>query len=163
MPILHHSSWIVFQNLFSAFGNEKYPMNEQWRFVVTFNEVLIYLSYCNRKINSFTAQLIGMIVQNGCRVYRKTPKWVRDTSKILLYGKSKKDRKKLKLFHSIYQQNILKLVFEEEILALKEKDIDKVELHIIKASSYKYKSSAISIYLAKKVSETAITYISNLA
>ncbi|GFT97619.1 RNase H domain-containing protein [Trichonephila clavipes] len=53
-----------------------------------------------------------------------------------------------------YQQNILKPIFDKEIPTLHRKDIDKVELHIDKASSNTSKSTTAKI--AKKHSETGI-------
>ncbi|GFW88168.1 uncharacterized protein TNCV_3500571 [Trichonephila clavipes] len=64
---------------------------------------------------------------------------------------------KTKINSRYYQQNILEPIFEEEIPTLYGKDIDKVELHMDKASSHTSKSNAD--YLTKKESETIINCI----
>ncbi|GFU67689.1 hypothetical protein TNCV_4327431 [Trichonephila clavipes] len=52
------------------------------------------------------------------------------------------------------KKNILELIFEEEIPALNGNIIDKVELHMDRASNHMSKST--TAYLAKKESETGI-------
>ena len=71
--------------------------------------------------------------------------------------KIKKVSSKAKINSLYYQQNILELLFEEEIPALYGKDIDKVKLHMDKASCHT--STSTTAYLAKKESETGIKCI----
>ncbi|GFX34187.1 uncharacterized protein TNCV_2893941 [Trichonephila clavipes] len=113
---------------------EKQLATGKWKFGVTLDEEWVYLSDCNnnKKVKFSIAQLTGMI--GGVVVVDVV---FADTSKRIL-------------------QNILESIFEE-IPTLYGKDIDKVELHMDKASSHTSKSTAA--YLAKKESETEIKHI----
>ncbi|GFV59020.1 uncharacterized protein TNCV_1814091 [Trichonephila clavipes] len=71
--------------------------------------------------------------------------------------KIKKASSKAKINSLYYQQNILESIFKEEIPTLYGKHIDKVELHMNKASSHTSKSTAA--YLPKTESETGIKCI----
>ncbi|GFX08855.1 transposase [Trichonephila clavipes] len=71
--------------------------------------------------------------------------------------KIKKVSSKAEINSLYYQHNILEPIFEEQILPLYGKDIDKVELHMDKVSSHTSKSTAA--YLPKKESEIGIKCI----
>ncbi|GFX68998.1 hypothetical protein TNCV_683571 [Trichonephila clavipes] len=64
---------------------------------------------------------------------------------------------KAKINSFLYQQNILEPIFEEKFLSCMKKDVNKVELHMDKASNHACESTAA--YLAKKESETEIKCI----
>ncbi len=89
-------------------------------------------------------------------LHRKVPKGIHDSCRILLQWQIKYFKKissKDKINSVCYQQNILQTIFEtKEITDLYGKDIYKVEIHMIKASSHTSKSSAA--YLRKTPTTT---------
>ncbi|GFY03085.1 transposase [Trichonephila clavipes] len=108
-------------------------------------------------LNDYTKRLIFYCSTDG----NDRTKWLRQCKgkfskgiMIVADGKlkiSKKVFSKAKTNLLYYQQNILEPIFEEEIPVLYRNDIDKVELHMDKASFHKLMSTVI--YLTKKETE----------
>lgn len=93
-------------------------------------------------------------------VYRKGPKGIQDSCRILLQRQIKNKKKassKAKINSLFYRKNILGPVLEEEISALYGMDNNKFEVHMDKVSSQATKSTAT--YLAQKESEKGIKCI----
>ncbi|GFU42400.1 hypothetical protein TNCV_4555391 [Trichonephila clavipes] len=116
------------------------------------------LSHSNKRRLIFSiAQLMGMTIRNGfVSVHKSSQRYFMIVAGLCCNGqlKIKKSQVKPKLIPSTILTNILKLIFDEEIPVLCEKNIDKVDLHMDKASNHMSKLTAA--YLAMKESEAGI-------
>lgn len=97
-------------------------------------------------------QLVRMTVRNGFVSAQKSVlKGILSITAGFCCNSKLKKTPKTKISSLYHQQNILELIFEEEISALFGKDIYKVKLHIVKASSHTPKSTFTYCTKKKKI------------